>query len=147
MNRRSMLGMIGLGAAAGPSVVSEAVRASNIPVLSTDSVGIGYSITKESYDKVEWSPVEALASAKREYSMLTGDSSKWISDYVAREMDEYINGYSSYRLDNIDPDIRNMKSFSETSKMRIHLERKARRRLESQKNNMWQRIQELMKEV
>jgi hypothetical protein len=79
--------------------------------------------------------------------MLTGDGAKWIADYIAREMDEYVSGYSSFRLENIDPDIRNMKSFSEMAKIRMHIERKAKRRLESQKNHMWSRIQELMKEI
>jgi hypothetical protein len=142
MNRRSMLGMLGLGCAAGPAVVSEAVLASNVP----STHGIGYSITKETYDKV-WNPVEALTSAKREYSMLTGEPSKWIADYVAREMDEYMSGYSSVRLETIDPDIRNMKSFSESSKVRMYIERRAKRRFESQKNHLWTRIQEIMKEV
>jgi hypothetical protein len=145
MNRRGVLGMLGLGAAAGPALVNQ--YASDVPVPSTGSVGIGYSITKETYDKVEWNPVEALNSAKREYAMLTGDSAKWIADYIAREMDEYVSGYSSFRLENIDPDIRNMKSFSEMAKIRMHIERKAKRRLESQKNHMWSRIQELMKEI
>jgi hypothetical protein len=145
MNRRGVLGMLGLGAAAGPALVNQ--YASDVPVPSTGGVGIGYSITKETYDKVEWNPVEALNSAKREYEMLTGDGSRWIADYIAREMDEYVSGYSSFRLENIDPDIRNMKSFSEMAKIRMHIERKAKRRLESQKNHMWSRIQELMKEI
>ena len=142
MNRRGVLGMLGLGAAVGPAVVSEAVLAS--PVPSTH--GIGYSITKETYDKV-WDPVEAFASAKREYTMLTGEPSKWIADYVAREWDEYMSGYSSIRVETIDPDIRNMKSFSESAKVRMYIERRAKRRFESQKNHLWARVQDLMKEI
>jgi hypothetical protein len=151
MNRRSMLGMLGLGAAAGPAVVSQAVSASPVPweQSTVQTHGIGYSIAKETYNTYDkpWNPVEALASAKREYSMMTDEPSKWIADYVARDMDEYVNGYSSFRLDNIDPDIRNMKSFSEMTKLRMHIERKAKRRLESQKNHLWARVQELMKEI
>jgi hypothetical protein len=142
MNRRGVLGMLGLGAAAGPAVVSQ--LGSQGSTLAIPSTGGEY------YDKVEaipWNPVEQLASAKREYEMLTGDGSRWIADYIAREMDEYVSGYSSFRLENIDPDIRNMKSFSEMAKIRMHIERKAKRRLESQKNHMWSRIQELMKEI
>jgi hypothetical protein len=142
MNRRSMLGMLGLGAAAGPAVVSEAVRASNIP----STHGIGYSIAQETCDKV-WNPAEALASAKREYAMLTGEPSKWIADYVAREWDEYMSGYSSIRLETIDPDIRNMKSFSESAKVRMYIERRAKRRFESNKNHLLARVQDLMKEI
>ena len=143
MNRRSMLGMIGLGAAAGPAVVSEAVLASPV-----QTHGIGYSIAKETYDcDKAWNPVEALASAKREYSMLTGEPSKWIADYVAREWDEYMSGYSSIRVETIDPDIRNMKSFSESAKVRMYIERRAKRRFESNKNHLWARVQDLMKEI
>jgi hypothetical protein len=138
-----MLGMIGLGAAAGPAVVSEAVRASNVP----STHGIGYQgSAKDAYIDT-WNPVEALASAKREYAMLTGEPSKWIADYVAREWDEYMSGYSSIRVETIDPDIRNMKSFSESAKVRMYIERRAKRRFESNKNHLWARVQDLMKEV
>lgn len=148
MNRRSMLGMIGLGAAAGPAVVSQAVSASPVPweQSTVQTHGIGYSIAKETYDNA-WNPVEALASAKREYDRMNGDPSMWIADYVAREWDEYMNGYSIIRLETIDSDIRNMKSFSESAKMRMYLERKAKRKLESNKKHVWSRVQELMKEI
>ena len=145
MNRRSMLGMLGLGAAVGPAVVSNAVS----PAFPTGTAN--YDNVTPMKGSVEggipWNPVENLASAKREYDMMTGDSSKWIAEYAAREWEEYINGYSPYRNDNIDPDIRNMRSFSETAKMRMHIERKAKRKLESNKNHVWSRIQQLMKEI
>jgi hypothetical protein len=143
-----MLGMIGLGAAAGPAVVSQAVSASPVPweQSTVQTHGIGYSIAKETYDNA-WNPVEALASAKREYDRMNGDPSMWIADYVAREWDEYMNGYSIIRLETIDSDIRNMKSFSESAKMRMYLERKAKRKLESNKKHVWSRVQELMKEI
>jgi hypothetical protein len=143
MNRRGVLGMLGLGAAAGPAVISEAVSA--YPVQTS----IGYAISKESIDpsNIPWNPVEALASAKREYDRMNGDPSMWIADYVAREWDEYMNGYSIIRLETIDPDIRNMKSFSESAKMRMFLERKAKRKLDSNKKHVWSRVQELMKEI
>jgi hypothetical protein len=145
MNRRGVLGMLGLGAAVGPAVVSNAVSPA-FPEFGNDYV-FGHSIKKESNETIQWNPVENLASAKREYDMMTGDSSKWIAEYAAREWDEYINGYNPYRNDNIDPDIRNMRSFSETAKMRMHIERKAKRKLESNKNHVWSRIQQLMKEI
>jgi len=146
MNRRGVLSMLGIGAAAGPAIakqyVGNSVMNSSPAIPSTG--GYDYEYKDQA---VSWNPVEQLASAKREYEMLTGDGAKWIADYIAREMDEYVSGYSSFRLENIDPDIRNMKSFSEMAKIRMHIERKAKRRLESQKNHMWSRIQELMKEI
>ena len=140
MNRRGVLGMLGIGAAAGPALVNQYSGKSSLAIPST-----GGEYYKD--QAVSWNPVEALDSAKREYAMMTGDGAKWVADYIAREMDEYVSGYSSFRVENIDPDIRAMKSFSEMAKIRMHIERKAKRRFESQKNHMWERIQELMKEV
>ena len=140
MNRRSVLGMIGLGAAA-PAVVSQyATNSLSPPITST----IGYGSKDEAVDA--WNPVEQLADAKREYELLTSDPSKWIADYVSREMDEYRDGYSSFRYESIDADIRALKSFSETAKMRMHIERKAKRRHQSHTTSMLGRIQDLMKQ-
>ena len=146
MNRRGVLGMLGIGAAAGPAIAKQYVGNSIIkssPAIPSTG-GYDYEYKDQA---VEWNPVEQLASAKREYEMLTGDASKWIADYVSREWDEYMSGYSSIRLETIDPDIRNMKSFSESTKIRTFIERKAKRRYENQKGHLWSRIQELMKEV
>jgi len=146
MNRRGVLGMLGIGAAAAPAVVKQYAGNSVIkssPVIPSTG-GYDYEYKDQA---VEWNPIEALNQTKREYEMLTGDASKWITDYVAREWDEYMSGYSSIRLETIDPDIRNMKSFSESTKIRTFIERKAKRRYENQKGHLWSRIQELMKEV
>jgi hypothetical protein len=143
MNRRSMLGVLGLGAAAGPAVAKEMIYQTG--GLSTPAI-VATQDWKEPGD-IPWNPVESLARAKAEYNTLIGDPSAWIADYVAREYEEYVCGYSSYRLDNIDPDIRNMKSISESAKMRMFITRKAQRRYEASKNSVFQRIQELMKEI
>jgi hypothetical protein len=141
MNRRGVLGMLGLGAAAGPVVAKEMIYQSSYPSpgLSTPANFVDQAIP--------WDPVETLSRVKAEYNTMTSDPSKWIADYVAREYEEYMCGYSSFRLDNIDPDIRNMKSITESAKMRMFITRKAQRRYESNKNSLFQRIQELMKEV
>jgi hypothetical protein len=144
MNRRGVLGMLGLGAAAGPVVAKDMIYQTSYPSpgLSTPAI---YDSAEPS--AIPWDPVETLSRVKAEYNTLTDDPSKWIADYVAREYEEYMSGYSSYRLDNIDPDIRNMKSISESAKMRMYITRKAQRRYESNKNSLFMRIQELMKEV
>lgn len=141
MNRRGVLGMLGLGAAAGPVVAKEMIYQTSYPSpgLSTPANFVDQSIP--------WNPVETLAHVKKEYEVMTGNSSAWIADYVARELDEYHSGYGSFRFEHIEPDIRNMKSLSETTKIRMHFERKAKRRYESNKNHLWLRIQELMKEI
>lgn len=141
MNRRSVLGMFGIGAAVGPAVAKETIYQSSYP-------SPGLSTPANFVDQpTPWNPVETLAHVKKEYEVMTGNSSAWIADYIARELDEYHSGYSSFRLDNIDPDIRNMKSLSESAKMRMYFERKAKRRYESTSRNLLHRIQELMKEI
>ena len=144
MNRRSMLGFLGLGAAAGPAVAKEMIYQSSYPSpgLSTPAI-----LSTAADSPIPWNPVETLAHVKKEYEVMTGNSSAWIADYIARELDEYHSGYSSFRFEHIEPDIRNMKSLSETTKVRMHFERKAKRRYESNKNHLWLRIQELMKEI
>ena len=144
MNRRGVLGILGIGAAAGPAVVSQLGSQGSVHAIPSTA---GWDNFSDKDQAVSWNPVEQLASAKREYEMLTGDASKWIADYVSREWDEYMSGYSSIRLETIDPDIRNMKSFSESTKIRTFIERKAKRRYENQKGHLWSRIQELMKEI
>lgn len=141
MNRRGVLGMLGLGAAAGPAVAKEMIYQTSYPSpgLSTPAI---YDSTEPS--AIPWDPVETLSRAKAEYNTLIGDPSAWIDDYVAREMNEYLSGYSSLRLETIDPDIRNMKSLSESAKIRMAIERKAKRRYEANKNSLSQRIQELL---
>ena len=148
MNRRGVLGMLGLGAAAGPVVAKEMIYKTSYPSpgLSTPAILSTQGQTWTDAPDV-WDPVKQLAEAKREYERVTGDSSTWIADYVARELDEYHSGYSSFRFEYIDPDIRNMKSLSETTKIRMHFERKAKRRYELSKNNLFERIQQLLKEV
>ena len=144
MNRRGVLGMLGLGAAAGPVVAKEMIYQTSYPSpgLSTPAI-----LSTAADSPIPWNPVETLAHVKKEYEVMTGDSSAWIADYVAREMDEYLSGYSSLRLETIDPDIRNMKSLSESAKIRMAIERKAKRRYESTSRNLLHRIQELMKEI
>jgi hypothetical protein len=141
MNRRGVLGMLGIGAAAGPAVIHQ--YASGVVGANVPSPPVDYAC-----DKAElWNPVEQLADARREYEYLTKDPAAWVADYVSREWKEYIDGYTSYRYEMIDPDIRSMKSLSETTKMRMYLERKARRKQQQYADSVMGRIQMLMKEV
>jgi hypothetical protein len=144
MNRRGVLGMLGLGAAAGPAVAKEVIYQTSYPSpgLSTPAI-----LSTAADSPIPWDPVESLARAKAEYEMVTSDPSAWIADYIAREYEDYVSGYSSIRLDSIDPDIRNMKSISESAKIRMWITRKAQRRYEANKNSLFMRIQELLKEV
>ena len=142
MNRRGVLGMLGIGAATAPAVVhqyaSDVVSSPPIPGIS----GVEYKDQASA-----WNPVEQLADARKEYEYLTKDPAAWVADYVSREWKEYIDGYTSYRYEMIDADIRNMKSLSETAKMRMYFERKARRKQQQYADSVMGRIQMLMKEV
>lgn len=138
MNRRSILGMVGLGSIAGPAVAKEMIyptEPSNALGFIPTTSGIG------------WNPVEQLDKAKKDYDFMLGDKARWIADTIANEYREHLDGYGVVRLETIDPDIRNMKSLSESTKVRMYIERKAKRRYESSKNNMFTHIQELMKDV
>jgi hypothetical protein len=141
MNRRGVLSMLGIGAAAGPALISQGATPA---YLSTSSPFIGKD---NAIAEMPWNPVDHLAQLKKEYEVMTGDSSAWIADFVAREYEEYMTGYSSYRLETIDPDIRNMKSISESAKMRMFFARKAKRRYESNSRNLFERIKELTGQI
>lgn len=142
MNRRGVLGMLGLSVAAGPAMISQTSTVTSSPAIwATPSSGNEVALDRE------WNPAEHLAHVRKEYDLMTGNADKWIAEFVEREWEEYLNGYSTYRIDNIDADIRNMKSFSETAKIRMHIERKARRRMNKEKSYLSQRIQELLGQI
>ena len=142
MNRRSMLGMLGLGAAVGPSVAKE------MYATGTSSPAIGYTGNMRSDipvpQEIPWDPVESLASAKRELAELTGDKASIIKRYMESDLYDYHMGYSNYKLENIDADIRCMKSFSESTKVRMHIERRAMRRYEMNRASVLERIESII---
>lgn len=140
-----MLGLLGLGAAAGPSVAQEAFNSISIGSQGNTIVPTAYLENKETALAC-WSPAEQLAEARKEYEMFM-DTDKWIADYIAREWEDHTAGYNPIRIADIDSDIRNMKSFSESSKIRMHIKRKALRRLRTGRESIVTRIQRLMKDV
>lgn len=141
MNRRGFMELFGIGAVAGPAVVKQ--HTDNL--VSGSATGIGYSeITNAA---IPWNPVEQLAAARKEYDALTKDPAAWIAEHAHNDYTEYLNGYTSYHYGMIDPDIRNMKSFSESTKIRMFFERKARRKQQHYINSILSKIQILMKEV
>ena len=140
MNRRSMLSFLGLGAV-GASTLG--AHASNlVPSTEPDT---GYWIDKKSYSTpmVEDRALY-LKKMQDELSLITGDPAKWMADRLAEEMKDWRMGYSSIRYAEIDPDIRNMKSITETAKMRMYFERKVRRMHEMQKTSLSHRLAEYM---
>jgi len=75
---------------------------------------------------------------------ITSDPAKWISDRVTDEMKDWRMGFGGVRLNDIDPDIRNMKSVSETTKMRMYFERRAKRQAEVNQMSLTGRIAEYL---
>ena len=141
MNRRSMLSFLGLGAV-GASTLG--VQSDMNPVPSIQD---SYWIDNKSY--VDATPmvedkVTTLKRMQEDLFGLTSDPTKWVADRLAEELKDWRMGYSSTRYDSIDPDIRNMKSITETAKMRMYFERRVKRQYEVNKTHLTHRIAQYM---
>ena len=142
MNRRSMLSFLGIGAVGASTLGAHAGN----PVPSTEAT-TGYWIDKKSY--TDATPMvkdttDYIKEMQDQLSSITGDPSKWIADRLAEEMKDWRQGYSGVRYENIDPDIRNMKSISEATKMRMYFERKVKRQMEINQTSLSHRIAEYL---
>ena len=143
MNRRSMLSFLGIGAVGASTVGTRGIN----PVPSTHGTtyDIGYSIAKESYDTPMIKDTTAYVKEMQDSLVaITSDPAKWISDRVTDEMKDWRMGFGGVRLNDIDPDIRNMKSVSETTKMRMYFERRAKRQAEVNQMSLTGRIAEYL---
>jgi len=142
MNRRGMLSFLGIGAVGASTLVAQS--GFDNPVPSTQD---SYWIDKKSYvdatPMVE-DPVSTIKRLQDDLFGITSDPAKWIADRLAEELKDWRMGYSSVRYDSIDPDIRNMKSITETTKMRMYFERKVKRQHELNKTHITNRISEYM---
>ena len=141
MNRRSMLSFLGIGAVAGTAVGS---RGFDSPIPSTQD---SYWIDNKSY--VDATPMvkdttSYVKEMQEQLSLITSDPAKWIAQRVTDEMKDWRMGFGGVRLNDIDPDIRNMKSVSETTKMRMYFERRAKRQAEVNQMSLTGRIAEYM---
>ena len=142
MNRRSMLSFLGIGAVGASTLVTQASN----PVPSTEAT-TGYWIDKKSY--TDATPMvkdttDYIKEMQDQLSAITSDPAKWIAQRVTDEMKDWRMGFSSIRYDSIDPDIRNMKSVSETTKMRMYFERRAIRQAEANQMSLTARIAEYL---
>ena len=134
MNRRSMLGFLGLGSVAGPEVVKQMAYDNPVPsTWSAPSQGI--------YD-VAMKETNYLQKAREELDLINADPAKWIAEMTMREMNDYLMGYATVNFNQIDPDIRNMKSVTEKTKMRMYYERRAKRRYEERKQSLSMQLME-----
>jgi len=127
MNRRSMLSMLGLGAAAGPAIAENLVSQAG---TSVPAIGSQFLTMNKYSDKVHLAedyenPLQRLNNIREHYNHLS-DKKKWIDSFVSRELQEMFR-YGNYN-NQIDPDIMAMKSFSTSAKLRLHIQRRAERR-------------------
>jgi hypothetical protein len=137
-----MLSFLGVGAV-GASTLG--AQSGMNPVPSTEAT-TGYWIDNKSNYASPMVEDRATALKRMQDDLfgITSDPSKWIADRLAEEMKDWRLGYSNVRYNDIDPDIRYMKSITETAKMRIYFERKVKRQAEMQQTSLTHRIAEYL---
>jgi hypothetical protein len=139
-----MLSFLGIGAV-GASSLGYGAQSGMNPVPSTHG---SYYQPEKHYAAHDIPIVKDTAGYVKEMqdqlSSITGDPSKWIADRLAEEMKDWRLGYSNVRYNDIDPDIRYMKSITETAKMRMYFERKVKRHTEMQQTSLTHRIAEYL---
>ena len=142
VNRRSMLSFLGIGAVGASSL---GAQSGMNPVPSTHG---SYYQPEKHYAAHDIPIVKDTTAYVKEMqdqlSLITSDPAKWIAQRVTDEMKDWRMGFSSIRYDSIDPDIRNMKSVSETTKMRMYFERRATRQAEVNQMSLTGRIAEYL---
>ena len=131
MDRRSILGMLGMGAVAGPAIAQEAVNKYGNPSNPVPYIDGFIPINKDH---------DYMKECREKLSYLTTDPAKWIAERMAEELRDYQMGYSGIHYNSIDPDIRNMKSITESTKMRMYIERRVKRQYESQKTSLMNQL-------
>ena len=142
MNRRSMLSFLGVGAV-GASTIG--AQSGMNPVPSTQG---SYYNPEKSYVAYDTPMVKDtsgyIKDMQEQLSLITSDPAKWIADRVTDEMKDWRMGFSGVRFNDIDPDIRNMKSITEVAKMRMYFERRATRQAEVNQTSLTHRIAEYL---
>jgi hypothetical protein len=137
-----MLSFLGIGAV-GASTLG--VQSDMNPVPSTQG---SYYNPEKSYVAYDTPMVKDTATYLKDMqdqlSLITSDPAKWIAQRVTDEMKDWRMGFSGVRFNDIDPDIRNMKSITEVAKMRMYFERRATRQAEVNQTSLTQRIAEYL---
>jgi len=141
MNRRGMLSFLGIGA-----VGASTLDAKSPFMPSTHGMSYGLDNTvKEVYNTPMVKDTSGyIKDMQEQLSLITSDPAKWIADRVTDEMKDWRMGFSGVRLNDIDPDIRNMKSITEVAKMRMYFERRAKRQAEVNQMSLTARIAEYL---
>lgn len=146
MNRRSVLGMLGIGAAVGPSVAKS---------VASPPLGGGYGMPLSGgyqsdvqkaaprFDERQYIEDEVKEIVKS-FKRMTEDRDQWIADMEKNAFHELRN------RPQVDVDIIAMKSFSDIAKLKLQARRVAERdydshhqHLSSRKENLLQRLKQL----
>jgi hypothetical protein len=136
-----MLSFLGIGAV-GASTLD--AQAGIMPSTHGMSYGLDNTV-KEVYNTPMVKDTSGyIKDMQEQLSLITSDPAKWIADRVTDEMKDWRMGFGGVRLNDIDPDIRNMKSVSETTKMRMYFERRAKRQAEVNQMSLTGRIAEYL---
>jgi len=132
-----MLSFLGIGAV-GASTLGVQQSNMNNPVPSTQ--GSYYApdvpMVKDTSGYIK--------EMQEQLSAITSNPAKWIAQRVTDEMKDWRMGFSAVKFNDIDPDIRNMKSVTETAKMRMYFERRAARQAEVNQTSLTHRIAEYL---
>jgi hypothetical protein len=139
-----MLSFLGIGAV-GASTIGTQSDMNPVPSTHGTTYDMGYSIVKETYDTpMVKDTATYLKDMQDQLSLITSDPAKWIAQRVTDEMKDWRMGFSGIRFNDIDPDIRNMKSITEVAKMRMYFERRATRQAEVNQTSLTHRIAEYL---
>lgn len=137
MNRRSVLGMLGLGAAAGPKVAQEAMLANPSflgPPLSGPPLSSPPQKEFNEHDYIK----EETGYIQKSISKMLKDKAGWISDYERKI-------YNQLRAQpRCDVDILALKSFSDVAKLKLQAKREAERAYDDEHQHLLDRNNMLM---
>lgn len=135
MLRRNFLQMLGLGGAAS------SVLASDFPVKQYSAKGFSLGSQALPTSLQELPLGEQLASARRDYERFTARGK---ASFVSSMLKEWRDDGHYTHYDHIDPDLQDMKSWSRSTKLRVHMERKAEARWHSNERYLLNHISSLL---
>jgi hypothetical protein len=152
MNRRGVLGILGIGAAAGPAIAENIVSQAGNSSLDPKYISTAnykYDIDKGLVDKYapdvfQENPLQRLNNVREQFNYLN-DKKAWIDSFVSRELREIFR-YGNYH-NQVDPDIMAMKSFSMSAKIRMHIQRRAERRYDEDFSEVSEQLKYWMEKV
>ena len=143
MNRRGLLKVLGLGAAAAPSVLNQTAAAvSGAPPIGIKQAGSGVGLLSAvhpnaSFDSESKWISDELAEVTKYLGKMTTDKEQWISNATT----EHRIHLQHHRT--VDVDIAAMRSLSDTAKILLQARRNAERAYERDRFDYTERMERL----